>query len=166
MPFGNLIWGSCQYDTAADFYLNYVKEDSDKMKRKLSKVGVKFEFTQVNSFEVIKQAAREFFQKNYFEDDFWKEEVPDMRQKFNRIKNINGLFNFMRNQAFDLWTAAHLIAEWTFKNLKIVCPDNSETYGPSLNQVVQMENNRTGLYCLLLTKYADVSERAFKGFDT
>lgn len=170
MPFGDLSWGSCQYDTAADFYWE-IESTKAGIRRKLTSKGISFEFKKIRSWDEIKKIAEDHFRENYWESedwaDYWEKGEKEKRIKaFKRIKNVDGLFEYCKNQAWDLWCAAPRIANWVFEGLKLKGVKKAGGVGPVMNVLVQSDNFKVAVYCALLNAYLGTKEKSFTGFDT
>lgn len=174
MGWGDFTWGSCQYDTAADFYKEIVGTKRT-IGGKLAKKGITASWTRVRTWDEIKKLALKYFEKEYFTNPFWvgpngcwtQKEVDKKRKKLEASNNVDELFEVCKSQSWDLWTAAPCIAKWAFVGLKLHnVPKPEDVRGPILNQLVQGTNNVTAVYCALLHAYFDVKEDAFSGFDT
>jgi len=171
MPFGSFSWGSCQYDTAADFY-HEIKSTKKGIGQKLKSKGIDFEFDVIRSWEQIKEIAENHFRKTYWESEDWADYWEDEKQRqkvikdFNKIKDVDGLFEYCKHHAWDLWSAAPTIANWVFKDLKIKGVKKAGGIGPIMNVMAQDGNYKVAVYCALLNAFKGVDESAFKEFDT
>lgn len=172
MAWGDFTWGSCQYDSAADFYKKVVGTKRT-IGGKLAKKGITATWKRVRDWGEIKRLAVKYFEKHYFTnpdwtEDFWTpEEVKEKRNALLVVESIDGLFEYCKNMSWDLWCAAPRIAQWAFVDLKLHdVPKPTDVRGPIMNQVVQSDNYNVGVYCALLNAYFDVDEKSFKGFDT
>lgn len=171
MPWGSFTWGSCQYDSAADFYKEIIGTKRT-IGAKLAKKGITATWERLRSWDEIKKLAIKYFDRRYFDNKEWqtyykKSELTEHRKQLLAVKSIDELFEYCKHQAWDLWTAAPTIAEWAFTKLKLHdVPVPDDVRGPIMNQMVQSENNKVGVYCALLNAYFDVKEESFTGFDT
>jgi hypothetical protein len=159
IEFGDLHWGSCQYDTAANTYHQILRNGFG---------DIEVTFDGLRPFKEIKAIVYDYFQEEYWDDEFWLEYKDDQEKEIEAMTTIKDCFVLLRNQAWDLWSAAPMICDWVFLNFETSeIADRTDGRGPSGNQMVQAENDRTGVYCAALHLHADVPEEAFScGFDT
>ena len=150
-------WGSCQYETAADFFAVLEDQGFDGLG-----ITVKFDRT-FHTKEVLPIILNEL--KNDWADDEWGRLVdPEFPNEFESIEEV---FDWCRNESWDLWSAAPFIADFCFQNLDFTNMEKPTGFGPIGNQMVQSENYLTGACCFLLKKHGYITDDSvFSGFDT
>ena len=168
--FGDLVWGSCQYDTAADTYYNLLRNAPESL-RDVAYVG------RVRPIEHIISRAQNYVQEwkqdllfeyeGHDQEEWASNWVRRTEKEVNNLSTIEDCFALLRNKACDLWHAAPRVCDWVFTHCKLnEIADRTDGVGPVMNMISQGENDRTGTYCALLTFHAGVDESAFMGFDT
>lgn len=149
-PFDVNSWGSAQYANARGMYytLTHITDDIG-LTEALEVLNITVKFSKINStLWAIEQLSQ------------------TIGDPLTKIFTIEEVLRFMRMKAFDLWTAAEIVAEACFDNLLVTAP-NAPGFGPEMNQLVQSDNYTTGVYCYLLKHYKFVnSDEYFKNFDT
>ena len=156
-------WGSCQYTGAYNMFKALEKSGMDPLK-------VDVRYTNVNTKEYaldeFKRCMEHDLKRSAEKYDF-AEELRDWNAAKDGIKSVDDCFEFLKDQAWDLWSAAPWIAEICFDNLELLNVEKADGAGPILNVMAQGENNQTGFFCWLMSKHGFVSdEGAFDGFDT
>ena len=139
-------WGSCQYSGALDTFnaLNKVRPEA---------LGIKISFQHKESVHSVRSWFIKYCQEYYNDPIFDYKDKEETQQRLNNLTDIESMFNFARNSAWDLWSAAPLIAEEVFCGLKIETKDNID---------------KTGIYCWLLcvNGFVTDSTNTFGDFDT
>ena len=167
-----MVWGSCQYDTAADTYHKLLRNAPESL-RDVAYVG------RVRPIEHIISRAQNYVQEwkqdllfdyeglGQKQKEWASNRVRRTEEEVNNISTIEDCFTLLRNQADDLWHAAPKVCDWVFTICKLNdIADRTDGVGPIGNIMSQAENDRTGTYCAFLSLYAGVDESAFMGFDT
>lgn len=172
IQFGDMCWGSCQYDAAAEMYYELLKTEAETNRDAI-----------LNHFEQslgVSLSAEVVYDKLMNEmKDTWDPATDDGDQEMydgvleavagNSEKTISSCFSLCRDMSWDLWAAAPYIAGLVFPNLdltKILKTPEGETFGPTLNQLVQSYNGPTGFCCWLLKSFGFAEEPDFIDFDT
>lgn len=160
-------WGSCQYDTARQVYMELLKLElcygKGPVITKLSiKVGPVIPFEG----EVLKS-----FKESHLTDlavwDSEGEDVSELRTALEDVSNVAGAFHFLRDWSWDLWSAAPYMAASTFPELNLDNVPDAPGFGPVFNVMAQSDNCRVGTICWLLKCYGFVEDdEPFQGFDT
>lgn len=187
ISWGDLEWGSCQYDTAVAMFrtldtLNangydpteiigwgkidtLIKNNVDKKMILLRLLNDRV----VDVNEMLSEANEEEDYNYYFAKlTTLKEHIASVKSDDN-VKDIDIIFKILRKSSWDLWSAADHVCNrvfgTNFGDLKSIM---SPGVGPSLNVAVQSGNNLTALQCYMLYRCGYVSnpDVAFNGFDT
>ena len=184
VSWGNLEWGSCQYDTACAMFktlelLNEHGYDPTEV------IG----WGPINSLVKLRVIKKDVLLKiiddrlenvkEYLEDDpeCYTEELELLKNErtkvettnVNDVKDLDKAFVLLKESSWDLWSAAAVISSASFctdfSNLKSV---KSKGVGPILNVQVQSGNYLTGLQCYMLFYHGYVTDpdESFSGFDT
>ena len=144
-------WGSCQYDCSALQYAELLKEElrdgRDKVLAKNAiKVGPVVTFNEDVLRELKDALCLDVIDKEVVGDD-----TSEFRATLEPIKTVVDMLHFLRDQAWDLWSAAPYVARFVF---------------PELNSEVDYEDE-TGTICWLLKSYGFVNDdEPFKEWDT
>jgi len=158
IKFGDMVWGSCQYDTAADTFYK-IKENG------FGDIEIKFD--SIRPIKEIREQAHDYFEREYWSDPFWIEYKDEQQKTISKIKSIEDCFTLCRDSAWDLWGAAPTICSWVFENYQTSeINDRHDGVGPIGNWNAQAENDRTGVHCAALNIHANVPVSAFMDFDT
>jgi hypothetical protein len=158
--------GSCQYDGIADIIDIYDSHDltipqlatvmgatfSPGPKTPAAKVIAKFKKEQEKE---IRSTAKEY-----------KEDPKKDLARLAKVKSLNKAFDFLKDQADDLWSAAPYIAALCFPKMKLKGMPKAPGFGPQWNVLAQNENYEVGFYCCLLMEEYKVDFESFEGFDT
>jgi len=159
--FGDLVWGSCQYDTAADTYHTLLRNAPESIEE--------YPYSSRREFLAIRNNAVAYLTE-YYDDPIWADDPEWVSRRLEAMRNVSSIeeiFGVLRNSAWDLWKAAPMVCEWVFADLQMPeIADRTDGVGPHYNMIAQGENDRTGTYCALLTFNAGVDESAFMNFDT
>ena len=159
--FGDMVWGSCQYDTAADTYHKIMKAAPENIEE--------YPYSSRRGFLEIRNNAVAYLTE-YYDDPIWADDPEWINRRLEAMRNVSSIeeiFGVLRNSAWDLWNAAPRVCEWVFADLQMPeIADRTDGVGPIGNIMSQAENDRTGTYCAFLSIYAGVDETAFMGFDT
>lgn len=160
--FGDMVWGSCQYDTAADTYHKLMKAAPENPL-------VNPPYSSRREIFAIRDYAVAYLTQ-YYSDPVWADDPEGVSRRLEAMRNVSSIeeiFGVLRNSSWDLWNAAPRVCEWVFADLQMPeIADRTDGVGPIGNIMSQAENDRTGTYCALLTFHAGVNESAFMGFDT
>lgn len=163
MPWGDLQWGSCQYDTIADMYYRMLLCDS--VQDALAAIGAEISFDRMMDFEIFKETIlNEAKDDAKLDDDpeYWDEQIAALE----KANNMDELFVCWRGCAHDLWYALNT-AKDVFINLNISDIPKSATVGPPMNLAVQADNPVLGIIAALLKQEGYIKdEDSFKNFDT
>lgn len=158
--FGDMVWGSCQYDTAADTYHKIMKAPESIEE---------YPYPSRRGFLAIRNIAVVYLTE-YYNDPIWADDPEGVSRRLEAMRNVSSIeeiFDVLRNSSWDLWNAAPKVCEWVFADLQMPeIADRTDGVGPIGNIMAQAENDRTGTYCAFLSLYAGVDETAFMGFDT
>lgn len=162
-PFCTFAWGSCQYESAYEFY-HEIKGTKETILNNLMRRGIKVTFRELLPFEQIKS----MFLKEILETLDDPEDMQLFRNAIKKYKSIADLLGFLKDNAWDLWSAAPFMAGIAFVQLDITGVEKAGAPKgiPILNAMVQSENNNVAIYCALLNAFYNVPEEAFKDFDT
>lgn len=160
MTVDTFIWGSCQYQTAAESCLMFCELEEQLGRDKiLEKLNLKFDL--VKTFNVTN------FQEDLFEN--FKEcfaEIEDYKRLI-KVSNVTDALHFLRDQAWDLWGAAPYIAHMIFLGLDLDELPDAPGLSVEHDAIVDGLEYNTGVACWLLKSYGFVEdEEPFTGFDT
>lgn len=156
-------WGSCQYDTAHEMYLEVMKMTEEELQAFLQKHGI-----DVNPREQ-KEAVTKFrtlMITHYTERGYPAEMRSRARQLLQNVDTIDDAFGFCQEMSKDLWYATDVIGRIALR-LTLDRVEDTPGFGPPLNVAAQSANARTGIACALLEREGMVKDsRVFHGFDT
>ena len=166
----DMAWGSCQYDRAAQYYAMLCQLEKEFGRDNvLQTQGITLNDPLPNEqiWSAFHAAMLETI--NDYDDDEFQAEMREELGPIDTTKDIDDMFDMLRNMAWDLWAAAPFMFDVVFPNAvidkKLKTPDKY-CFGPVLNKAVQSCNDETGLYCWVLHSFADVHESNFVDFDT
>jgi len=174
IPFEVNRWGSCQYSGALWYFDNFRElRKEHSLVETLSELDSDAQWDYVSEFSYIKERFVNYLIlcRNELgeEDQDW---IDDYNRDIEAAKKLEGpyvdeFFDMLRNHAWDLWSAAPLMANMSFCNLNIQAP-GAPGIGPPGNVAAQSVNFQTGLCCALLVEFGLVKDpdEAFGGFDT
>ena len=98
--------------------------------------------------------------------DWYKEKIKSL-DEIEVEDSLDCLFEWTKNQAWDLWSAAPVVVPFGFNELDIDGIQTAPGVGPELNIMAQSGNYETGFYCWLAWSYKLVkSQESFAGYDT
>jgi len=149
--------GSCQYEEAARIYA----ELFEKTDAEVAKIVT---FKRLPSIS-IKQIVKDL--KSDLSNAYDKEAEKELNEALDKCETVEDLFDTFRNEAWDLWSAAPVIAgyffDWGFNIEEI----EHTVAGPIFNQLAQGENPDTAVALFLLSKFEIVKdESCYSDFDT
>jgi hypothetical protein len=150
MAWGDLQWGSCQYDTIADMY-NRLTADEKSVDITVSfgKIG-DFDELKAGWLAKVKQEAEDDSDDIYWEN-YWTKQIDAI----DKAKNLDELFCAWRDTSHDLWYALET-AKGFFEDLKMDGELLEET-----------SNFPLGVVAYLLVKCDLITDiDSFKHFDT
>ena len=164
-----MCWGSCQYDEAAAMFdrcieleLEYGREAV--LEKYGQSIGVSLSVEKV--YDKLVNAIRKTWEDD---EDSYMILSLECAVAHHPEKTIPNCFTICREMAWDLWGASPTIAALVFPSLKIEAiplTDPKKCGGPTLNQIVQRQNDPTGFCCWLLKSYGYAEEEDFMEFDT
>jgi len=164
--FGDLCWGSCQYDAAAEMYRQLCITAKECGRSRILTIFEANTFRQ-QSEEAVYAAICHIY-RGSTEDE---EELAHVNKVIAVYPEptVSNCFKICRSLAWDLWSTAPEIACIVFPDLDLTkVPDThkDKLFGPLLNQIVQSGNDRTGFCCWLLESFGYATEADFMDFDT
>lgn len=160
-------WGSCQYNTARQVYMELLKLELCYGKGAVTtKLGIKVDPVIPFEGEVLKN-----FKESHFEDlakwEAMGEDMACLRVQLEDVRDITEAFHFLRDWSWDLWSVAPYIAAIVFPELCLGKMPDAPGFGPMLSVMAQSDNCRVGVICWLLKSYGYVEDdEPFQGFDT
>ena len=160
-------WGSYQYATALGLY-DLIQEMRKEMtlQEAFELLGVDIFFHTIFDMKAVLQRFRTFTNAQYDNSNYSDAERAKICKTLKGIKDVEEMFIFCRENAWDLWAAAPHIIDCILDGFKITSP-RSPGKGPIGNVIAQSQNYTVGIICAWLVDKRYVSnDTPFMDFDT
>lgn len=150
--------GSCQYDMASATY--HFALGALKISRPLFEQLFQIKYTKEYTLPEFLSFLQGILDEEWesFKDD---EDWMAVNRKKPVIKSIEDYYEWCKDNAWDLWSAAESPLE-SMEHTELELP----AFGPILNVMVQGDNWHTGLYIAYTTFLFGTDIAAFADFDT
>jgi len=158
-------WGSLQYDTSKELFDILLHSNFLTILN-----TTKFKFKRIRRFEEAIENFKDELRQVRFDSTI--QETNDRETQLTQLKTINDCFKLLKEDSWDLWSAAPFIFECFIEGSEF---DLTHLIGliekpqglPLINQMIQdNEADATGFYCWVLYMFFNVHEESFTDFDT
>lgn len=145
-------WGSAQYDDTAEQYADLCKQEAQNGRNAVHvKYKITVGITVVLAGDLL-ESLKDALCVDAVDAEVVGDDTSEFRASLSGIKSVTDVLHFLRDQAWDLWSAAPYIAKFVF---------------PELNLGEICHEHTTGVMCWLLKSYNFVvDDEPFKGWDT